>query len=692
MQPRKVARKAIDLARRGYNKSPHVIAMWLWRKYAEKRAANRLPKLAARMTAGMAAQRLGYTTPALVFEAALSSPPFPLFHSARQDIADALDDSSKAEILERAKAAMAREVRFLGSDTVTLSTPVDWATDFKSGISWPMIPSRDLEVLDLDRPSDIKIPWELSRLQWLLPAGQAYMLTEDEAYADFACDIVNEWFDANPICVGPNWLCAMDVSMRAMSMAWLFYACADSKSWSDPDFRDRLLVQLTLHAEYVLENLEWSDIAGNHLTTDLAGLVVIGLMLGGKGRAEVWIDKGWRLLEEQFPMQVPDDGVCREASVPYHRLVGELFLLPALARRACGLPVDDAYWRRLDNMAPFIDAYSRADGGLPVWGDADDGRALPLGTQALNDHRYLSETLRSLKEPSRAPEWDETLWWLGPGTAKTPGPGSPKSTCFRDAGVYVMRNAGAHIFIDAGPVGMGGRGGHGHNDCLSFEAFLKGHPLIVDPGCYVYTSDWRARNAFRGTAAHNTPMIDGQEINRIPRDDWLWYLENDAIPEIRHWNASDDADILVASHTGYRRLADPVTPVRAVMLDRAQQRLVVADRFEGTGDHDVRIRYTFAPGSRITEAGPGSWRITQQETTFILAVLAPEKWHAEIGEAMYSPSYGVRMPVPDLSFCHTGPLQPLAMVLMPEDSMPADPAKWLDTTIQKRFRSFGFQA
>ena len=31
-----------------------------------------------------------------------------------------------------------------------------------------------------------------------------------------------------------------------------------------------------------------------------------------------------------------------------------------------------------------------------------------------------------------------------------------------------------HVLIDAGPVGMAGRGGHGHNDCLAFDAMLDG--------------------------------------------------------------------------------------------------------------------------------------------------------------------------------------------------------------------------
>ena len=46
------------------------------------------------------------------------------------------------------------------------------------------------------------------------------------------------------------------------------------------------------------------------------------------------------------------------------------------------------------------------------------------------------------------------------------------STSFENAGIYILRGNLDHVFIDCGPIGFGGRGGHGHNDCLSFEAFF----------------------------------------------------------------------------------------------------------------------------------------------------------------------------------------------------------------------------
>lgn len=618
--------------------------------------------------------------------------PFPALNTPAE-IANAIDDEKRVFILERAARAMEREVDFLGSGPHTLGTPVDWPLDFKSGTRWAMRASHRLQINDLGNPSDIKVIWELSRLQWLLPVGQAYLLDRDETRAEFARVIIEEWLVANPVCAGPNWICAMDVALRAISMIWLAQAFRDSETWRDPIFQERLIKSLILHGRFIDGNLEFADVNGNHLTADLAGLVLIGIALGGRGLAGKWSDKGWRILCDEFPSQVPDDGVCREGSLPYHRLVAELFLLPALARRNVGLNVGTEYVARLQKMGAFSAAATAPDGEVPVWGDADDGRALPLGTQRINDHRYLAEMMSALSHVPEKPRYDETLWWFGTGnSAPTPSRSETlTSATFAESGVFVLRGADEHVFVDAGPVGMDGRGGHGHNDCLSFAASLDGTALVVDPGSYVYTPDYATRNRFRSTFAHNTPGIDGEEINRFnPRQ--LWRLSNDAVPDVRHWSSSGDVDLLVAAHTGYQRLSPPVTPVRGFMLERSTHRLIVADGFEGTGAHEIRIPYTFAPGAVIEVVADGVWRIKRGGKIFAMVASDPADWQASVGEAGFSPSYGVIQPAPSLTLSRTGLLTPLAVALMPVSAMPPDPVRWLGNVVAGRFPVPGFKA
>jgi len=679
----------IDLVRVGWKKPPHVIAKWLLRKLKARRAAKVLPGWQRWLGASSMAAALDHESFDALVATLKKANPFPALTQPAQ-IRNAISDAAQTEIFARAEKAMRLDIEMLGSGPVQLSRPIDWTLDFKSNINWSMQPSLRLPVNNLKRPSDIKVPWELSRLQWLLPVGQAYVLNEDEQYATFAKEIIQEWMIANPVCRGPNWVCAMDVALRGISLVWLFQACKNSDAWAQPEFLESLIKQFILHAKFIDTNLEYADVNGNHLTADLAGLTVLGITMGGAGISERWVKRSWELLKDELPKQVLSDGVCFEASLPYHRLVAELFLLPVLARQNVGLNVDDAYLKRLKLMGIFTAAATRPDGTVPVWGDADDGRALPLGTQLINDHQYLVETLKTINSPLKAPCYDETLWWLGVGNNTEAIADEPISSSFDDAGVFVMRDGSNHIFADVGPVGMDGRGGHGHNDCLSFCATLEGVPLIIDPGAYVYTADWQARNHFRGTAAHNTPQIDGEEINRFVRPEYLWVLRNDAVPEVRQWSTSEDTDLLVGAHSGYQRLQSPVTPIRTIMLDKTTNCLFITDVFEGTAEHTVRIPYTFAPDIEIDPFSSGVWRISNQTTSFLAISSAPDTWSGTIESASFSPSYGVVEDVTSLVFERTGILSPIAFSIIPEKHAPKDPTNWLATIVADRLPIPGF--
>ena len=136
--------------------------------------------------------------------------------------------------------ALARRVSLLGSGPVQLGTPIDWHRDFKSGFAWTETYTRRIDYADLDRSNDVKVPWELSRLQWLLPAGQAYALTGDERYARGAREILDEWIAGNAYMRGVNWAIAMEPALRLLSWTYLFHTCAHSDAWRDRGFRLRL--------------------------------------------------------------------------------------------------------------------------------------------------------------------------------------------------------------------------------------------------------------------------------------------------------------------------------------------------------------------------------------------------------------------------------------------------------------------
>ena len=206
--------------------------------------------------------------------------------------------------------------------------------------------------------------------------------------------------------------------------------------------------------------------------------------------------------------QVRADGCDHEMSVPYHRLVCELFVCGAQhAEALCPGVLSPAFYERLDLHAGRSSATtrgptaSRRRPATPTTAATCRWATTPLADQ--RDHRHL------FRQAGR-------------------GVPAPRGhAAYPDGGWYVMRHEELWAMVRCGDVGLQGVGAHAHNDQLSFELCLGSQPLVIDPGAYLYTPDPVARNAFRATAAHATLQVDGREQNPL-RSDYLFSVEDRA--------------------------------------------------------------------------------------------------------------------------------------------------------------------
>jgi hypothetical protein len=614
----------------------------------------------------------------------------------REDVRshDALFPGARERILSAAEQALQHRIDLLGSGPTALGPDIDWSCDFKTGVRWRNGYALRLEYNLPASPCDVKVPWELSRLQWLLPAGQAYLLTGDERYAVAVREILDHWIESNPYAFSINWGVTMEVALRIVSWTWLFRVFCDSGAFADRAFRYRFLRTLYLHGEFTERFLERSPVNGNHFTADAAALVVAGLFFGDGQAPRRWLSGGWQLLSDEIMRQVSPDGVDFEGSLAYHHLVHELFLLPAVYRRCAGLPVQAEYRDALVGMARFVASYSRPDGTVPLLGDADDGRALPLGPVGVIDHRYLvgiaGATLdsRELCE-SFTGDSSQVYWWLreyDPRETADEAVEPAKSAAFPHGGYFVMRNSVDHVFIDCAPIGTAGKGGHGHNDCLSFEAALERQHLVSDCGAFVYTASYEQRNRFRSTAFHNTPRINRQEVNRFV--DWsdLWSLQNDAIPKVLRWRAGSEIDLFEGSHSGYERLSPPIVPLRTFVLDHEQHSLLIYDQFISQARLlDIEVPLHLAVGVTVLSGGVSSLALqTPNGRRFELSWSASEPWSLEIGEGRISPSYGVAHTCVRLCWRYRGPgTTELWVGLRPEAAAAVELRAWADESLRR---------
>lgn len=582
---------------------------------------------------------------------------FRLDPAAREEIR-ALYHGPYAPEGERLRAHVERilghEFDLLGSGPTRLPAEIDWHCDFKSGHRWGLAPSASIDCADLGRDSDVKVPWELSRGQHFTALGRSWIVHGDpRAPAEFERQM-RSWIQSNPVGLGVNWASTMDIALRAVSWIWALGLFEDAPL--SETFREEVLLSLYRHGLWIPEHLEYGEVNGNHFISDALGLVACGTAFRGTPEGQRWLDLGARLLEREILEQVEEDGVDIEASVSYHRLVLEIFLVGARLLESAGRPPSASYRRRLEAMLDFVHVYITPEGLSPVVGDADDGRALILGETDVRDHRYLLSTGSVLFErpewKSRAGKfWEDSLWLLGPAARRAfealPSKPEEKSRGFPDSGFYVLRSPRQYLFVDVGPVGFRGRGGHGHNDCLSFEWHAEGKPLLTDSGTFVYTPSPQWRNLFRSTESHNTIRLDREEINRFPSSLALWTLRNDARPVDVQFEPGADQDLLQTGHTGYERLADPVRVSRKFEFDHRVPRLRITDRVEGGGFHLVEFFFHLAPGAAVRAVGErvlevawagGNRARVEQESGIAIAWEEKQGW--------FSPSYGVKMARP----------------------------------------------
>jgi hypothetical protein len=488
------------------------------------------------------------------------------------------------ELEARAEEILAHRFDLLGSGPTELGPDIDWARDFKTGHRWPLHHGSLLQVSYGDG-SDVKVPWELSRFQHL--PLLAVTGNVDEIGAQ-----LGSWLAANPVELGVNWTTTMDIAIRAAYWVATLVLCAEDaarRPWFEP-----VLENLLLHGRFIRSHLEWGEARGNHYLSDVVGLLTVAGLFSRGREGKDWAKWASRELVAEMEHQVRPDGTAHEASISYHRLVSELFVCGTQAADSL-VPgtLPDWYSERLELMLGFARDYTRPDGLAPLIGDADDGRFLPLGDYGVDprDHRHLFAQAERPYEPAT------------------------KSAAYPDGGYYILRRGDLYAIVRCGDVGRYGRGGHGHNDQLSFELAAGGRPLVTDPGSYVYTSGPAERNQFRSTAYHSTVRLDGGEQNELRTDD-LFSMDDRARAEATAW----DDTFFEGRHHGF----PGATHIRRIEL--VGDGLLIRDTISSQVAHEVEWTFPLAPGAeRHVEIRAEG-----------LKFLREGGW--------YSPRYGIREP------------------------------------------------
>lgn len=356
----------------------------------------------------------------------------------------------------RINAANLREARRIWSLVGDAYAPIDWHLDFKSGYRW----SEATWYLDVPLAqragADIKVPWELARMQYLARLAWAYAFALEghagfrspQTYASELRDQVLDFIATNPPRFGVNWRSTMDVGIRIVNWLVAYDLFRAYGAEFDPEFEQVLTRSVYEHGLHVVHNLERGPgLRGNHYLANIAGLAFVSAYLPISPETDAWLAFAVGELINEVGRQFNPDGSNFEGSTSYHRLAAEMVVYatalaqglpedrkaaivqrrPALAAAGqhVGAPGDrprsgplrlfpDWYLERVERMAEFVCHITKPGAHVPQFGDNDSGRFLKLQPvyhrMHVRDARVRYENLsRYTALPEDAVHWEEDV-------------------------------------------------------------------------------------------------------------------------------------------------------------------------------------------------------------------------------------------------------------------------------------------
>jgi len=494
-----------------------------------------------------------------------------------------------------------------------------------SPFDWQVNPSPDVEWLIL-----------LHKFYYAAGLGVAYSETREPRYAAKWIELTASWIKTVPLGFLPS-----DVAGRRIQN-WIFahyyFVTCDPTTSIAPDFYLEFLASLAQQVNHLCDHL---TPARNHRTLELAAVFLAAVVFPEFQDADSWLDLSKRELLQNIQADILPDGVHCELSTDYHHLVLKNYLwvrqLAAINNIAMPEGMDVLIRKALD-FAMYV---HKPDGLIPSLSDGD------------------SRCFLALLEQGHALYGDEALLYVA-SRGKHGKPPASRSKAFPDGGYYIVRSGWGngtepfederYLIFDCGPLG---RGNHGHFDLLSFEMAAYGQSMIVDPGRYTYDQsgeiNWRVR--FRGTAYHNTVMVDKKNQTAYHCDAKKFKIKGPAPDrELKRFASGSGFDYLhgIARSHEYEAVHE-----RKICFVCPEYWIISDFLFaEQSHDYDLLFHLSDQAFQRVSVAVEDDTLLIKAPHLVIAQAHDP-KIKLRVEEGYVSRTYGVKHPAPVVRFgCH----------------------------------------
>lgn len=402
---------------------------------------------------------------------------------------------------------------------------IDWQRDFRSGYRWSELKWHKLLKIAEQKGAEIKLPWELGRMQHLITFYHAWSDLNNELYLnEFQYQII-DFIASNPPGFGLQWFNSMEAAIRASNWILVFNLFKNFGAKFIEGFEDIFVNSIVVHGEYIFNNLEWSDgMRGNHYFSNIVGLIIISTFLNGNTKSNKWLEFAVQELINEIYYQFYDDGGNFEHSIAYHLFVVEMLInaLSALVdisgeqkeiliknKKISGFILNSKseFQNKLNSIFEFSINLLNENHSTFYSGDMDSGyffRYNPVFKPSLSE-------IVGVGLDFNLNNYTELIFLLKKLTSSNIEKNNFSK--YNDFGLYIYNKEKYSASITFGNIDKRSKGAHSHNDLLSINLNIGGIDFLIDPGTYNYTAIPEYRNKFRSTAMHNTLQLENIEQN-----------------------------------------------------------------------------------------------------------------------------------------------------------------------------------
>ena len=372
---------------------------------------------------------------------------------------------------------------------------------------------------------------------------------------------------------------------------------------------DACVESLAVQTRWLMRRLEW-HILGNHLFANAKALVFLGCFFEGD-EADGWLRRGLEIIRKELAEQVLLDGGNFERSPMYHAIFWEDLLdLINLARaypEVLALKDVESWCEVSKRMQTWLDGMIHPDGEIAFFNDSAVGVA---------------------PAPEELIAYAERLD-IGVHRRRT-----EQLLHFESSGYIRLTSPQATAFLDVAPIGPDYLPGHAHADSLSFELSLFGQRVVTNGGVSEYGKGV-IRQLERGTAAHSTVMVNGENSSEV----WDGFrVARRAYPLGLTIRERDDCMYVSCSHDGYRRL--PGKPLHQREWQWMECSLQVTDIVSRSAKNAIAF-FHLHPDIDVLESKPRRWTLMLSGGRSVQIFV--ESGFARLEKSYYAPEFGKRL-------------------------------------------------